>query len=80
MMTWNWDLPFYSNDIYMRGLNIKTFSNGAAGILVAGLLLLTCNQSHSQTITIGGDIYGGGRQGAVGTAKANDMADAKEDL
>lgn len=64
----------------MRGLNIKTFSNGAAGILVAGLLLLTCNQSYSQTITIGGDIYGGGREGAVGTAKANNMADTKEDV
>lgn len=81
MMIWNWDLPLNdSSDIYMRGLNIMTRSNRLSGILVAGLLLLVCNQSYSQTITIGGDIYGGGREGAVGTAKAKSAAIVKEDV
>ena len=40
--------------------------------MLAGLLLFALITAHSQTITIGGDIYGGGREGAVGTAKAVD--------
>ena len=40
-------------------------------ILLAGMLLLGCFAAHAQSITIGGDIYGGGRNGAVGTANAN---------
>ena len=39
-------------------------------VLLAGILLLGCIPAHSQ-ITIGGDIYGGGREGAVGTAKVD---------
>ena len=45
-------------------------------LLLAGMLLLGCIQAHSQ-ITIGGDIYGGGREGAVGTAKAQDPTASK---
>ena len=40
-------------------------------ILLAGMLLFGCLAAHAQSITIGGDIYGGGRNGAVGTANAN---------
>ena len=49
-------------------------------ILLAGMLLLGCITAHSQSITIGGDIYGGGRNGAVGTANSSnpDTLDVKQ--
>ena len=40
-------------------------------LLASGLMLLVCTLTYSQTIIIGGDIYGGGRQGAVGTSKVD---------
>ena len=54
------------------GNNILSTTPGRM-ILLASLLLLGCIQAHSQ-ITIGGDIYGGGREGAVGTAKVQTQA------
>ena len=50
--------------------NTSAFRPGRI-ILLAGILLLGCFTAHSQSIVIGGDIYGGGRNGAVGTANAN---------
>lgn len=52
--------------------NIISFTRPGR-MLLAGLLLFVCSLAYSQTITIGGDIYGGGRQGAVGTAKSKDI-------
>lgn len=57
--------------------NILSFRPGRT-LILAGMLLLGCISAHSQNITIGGDIYGGGRQGAVGTAKAQ-RASANKD-
>lgn len=46
------------------------------------LLMLLCSvanaQSQSSTIVIGGDVYGGGRNGAVGTQNASTITEAKE--
>jgi len=50
--------------------NTSAFGPGRV-IILAGILLLGCVTAHSQSIVIGGDIYGGGRNGAVGTANAN---------
>lgn len=57
--------------------NIISFTRPGR-MLLTGLLLFVCSLAYSQTITIGGDIYGGGRQGAVGTAKAKDISADKD--
>ena len=49
-------------------------------ILLTGMLLLGCLSINSQNITIGGDIYGGGREGAVGTAKTQKPAADKDSV
>ena len=49
-------------------------------MILAGLLLFVYSQAYSQTIIIGGDIYGGGRQGEVGTAKAKDITVDKDHI
>ena len=56
----------------MTNCNNKT-SLRLGRVLLTSLLLFVCTLTYSQTITIGGDIYGGGREGAVGTAKADNM-------
>ena len=43
------------------------------------LMLLLCIRINAQ-IVIGGDVYGGGNNGAVGTSNASVMADTKEDV
>ena len=63
----------------MRTCNNKT-SLRLGRMILAGLLLFVCTQSYSQTITIGGDIYGGGREGAVGTAKAVNASIGKDSV
>ncbi len=47
-------------------------------ILLAGMLLFGCMAAQSQSITIGGDIYGGGRNGAVGTANSSNPSEPVE--
>ena len=59
------------NNIFLQ---VKT---GRTALL--GLLLVFCITASSQTITIGGNVYGGGRQGAVGTGKVNTTDPATAD-
>ena len=58
--------------------NILSLSRPGRALILAGMFLLGCISAYSQTIIIGGDIYGGGRQGAVGTAKVQ-RASANKD-
>ena len=58
----------------------KTTSLRPVRLLVTGLLLFVYTLAYSQDIIIGGDVYGGGREGAVGTAKAQTMAPTKEQV
>jgi hypothetical protein len=63
----------------MRTYNNNTYLRPGRVLLLAVLLLLGCITAHSQstiTITIGGDIYGGGRNGAVGTSHADNPDEA----
>ena len=48
-------------------------------ILLALLFIIICAPANAQ-IVIGGDVYGGGRNGAVGTAKVTDADAAKESV
>ena len=59
--------------------NILSFRPGRT-LILAGMLLLGCISAHSQNIIIGGDIYGGGRQGAVGTAKAQRASNNRDSV
>lgn len=49
-------------------------------ILLVMLFMLFCIPLGAQVITIGGDVYGGGREGAVGTGKVTDAAAAKNSV
>ena len=56
----------------MRIMTCKHKITVKPAILLLAGLLLTCISVKSQTIIIQGDIYGGGRNGAVGTANVVD--------
>ena len=58
----------------------NTMSFRPVRLLATGLLLLVCTLAYSQTIIIGGDIYGGGREGAVGTAKTQNATISKDSV
>lgn len=64
----------------MMSCNNIHISGSRRVLMLAGLLLFALITAHSQTITIGGDIYGGGREGAVGTAKAVDSKAEKNSV
>lgn len=62
----------------------KIFSfSFARGLMLQALILVSVSNVYAQTtpnIVIGGDIYGGGKEGAVGTAKAVNPSAEKDNI
>ncbi len=62
----------------MQSINIINLNRSKAAVLLFALVLTSTSVfSQSQILTIGGDVYGGGREGAVGTTNT-EATDATE--
>lgn len=62
--------------------NINSFTP-ARGLMLLALILMAVSTAFAQTtpkIVIGGDIYGGGKEGAVGTSKATNPTGDKDNI